>query len=228
MKLLALDTSTLACTAGILARDEILVRHAEREREHTKLLVPQVRELLAEAELNPGDLDAIVLGNGPGSFIGMRIAASVAAGLAFGAGLDIVPVSSLAAVAARAGVYGQPVAVAQDAHMGEVYLGIYRPTGPGSVTAFVDERLQPPEPIAELAKLKNCLAAGAGWARYPALFEANRDRLAGPAGVLYPHAENLLRLGAAAYSAGGAVAPECLSPAYLRQQVARKPGESGP
>lgn len=225
MKLLALDTSTLACTAGILVGDEVLVRHEEKEREHTNLLVPQIRALLDEAALAPGDLDAIVLGNGPGSFIGMRIAASVAAGLAFGAGLGIVPISSLAAVAARAGVYGQPVAVAQDAHMGEVYLGIYRRRGAQSLETLLEERLQGADPIPELLGLKHCLAAGAGWSRYPSLFDANRDRLEGPAGVLYPHAENLLRLGAAAYTAGAAIAPEELSPSYLRQQVARKPGE---
>jgi tRNA threonylcarbamoyladenosine biosynthesis protein TsaB len=228
MKLLALDTSTVACTAGLLVGDEIIVRHAEKEREHTNLLVPQIRSLLDEAALEPRDLDAIVLGNGPGSFIGMRIAASVASGLAFGAGLRIVPVSSLAAVAARAGIYGQPVAVAQDAHMGEVYLGIYRRTGTSSLEALVAERLQAPARIPELEGLKHCLAAGAGWSRYPALFRANRWALEGPAGVLYPHAENLLRLGAAAYSGGGGIAPQELSLAYMRHQVARKPGEPAP
>ena len=85
-----------------------------------------IRGVLDEAGVpNSRDLDAIVLGNGPGSFIGMRIAASVAQGLAYGAGLNIVPVSSLAAVAAEvmAETGADRVIVAQDAHMNEVYLG---------------------------------------------------------------------------------------------------------
>ena len=128
MKLLAIDTSSLACSVALLAGDSVFERHEEQAREHTRLLLPMIEDVLAEGGLVPGDLDAVVLGNGPGSFIGMRIAASVAQGIAHGAGLDIVPVSSLAAVAAQVFemTEAKEVVVAQDAHMNEVYLGAFR------------------------------------------------------------------------------------------------------
>jgi len=123
VKLLAIDTSSLACTVALGIGDELIERHEEQEREHTRLLMPMIRDVLDQAGVKLADLDAIVLGNGPGSFIGMRIAASVSQGLAHGAGLRIVPVSSLAAVAAEVmdTTDAEIVAVTQDAHMQEVY-----------------------------------------------------------------------------------------------------------
>ena len=91
MKLLAIDTSSVACTVAVSNGDAVIERHVEQPREHTRLLMPMIREVLAESEVALTDLDAIVLGNGPGSFIGMRIAASVSQGLAHGAGLMARP-----------------------------------------------------------------------------------------------------------------------------------------
>ena len=91
MKLLALDTSSVACSVALQIGDDVVERHEEQPREHTRLLMPMIESLLADAGVVLSDLDAIVLGNGPGSFIGMRIAASVAQGLAFGAALANCP-----------------------------------------------------------------------------------------------------------------------------------------
>ncbi len=223
MKLLALDTSTLACTVGATTGTKTALRHEERAREHTRILVPMIREALDEVGLEAGDLDAIVLGNGPGSFIGMRIAASVAQGLAWGSGIGIVPVSSLAAVAAAAGRPGDAVAVVQDAHMKEVYLGLYRIGDDGMPLELAPERLQPQAAIAELADLAPAIPAGAGWERYPDLFDANRGSFAAAPTALYPHADDLLTLGARALAAGAAIDPADLDPAYLRAKVAATP-----
>jgi len=127
VKRLGLDTSSLACTVAVRVGDQLVECYEEKPREHTRMLMPMIREVLEEAGVELADLDGIVLGNGPGSFIGMRIAASVAQGLAFGAGLNIIPVSSLAAVAAEVLDKSdtEQVAVAQDAHMNEVYLGLF-------------------------------------------------------------------------------------------------------
>ena len=223
MKLLALDTSSVACTVAVQNGEQVFTRHEEQPRAHTRLLMPMIRSVLADAELGLSDLDGIALGNGPGSFIGMRIAASVAQGLAFGAGLKIAPVSSLAAVAAEVGASGSAhVAVAQDAHMQEVYLGLYE-VHDGIVSAMAPERLQRCEIIAELGDRDNFVAAGYGWQRFPALLEANRANLQGGAEVLYPHAVFLLKLGMAAFERGEAVAAEDVIPAYLRQKVAEIP-----
>ena len=222
MNLLALDTSSLACTVAVKIGKQVFTRHEEQPREHTRLLIPMIRSVLADADTALSDLDGIVLGNGPGSFIGMRIAASVAQGLAFGADLKIAPVSSMAAVAAEVGSSGPAyVAVAQDAHMQEVYLGLYAVDN-GQVSALAPERLQRCEVIEELCGRDDFIAAGYGWQRFPALFEANRANLQGDAEVLYPHAQFLLGLGVDAIERGDTVAAEDVIPAYLRQKVAEK------
>ncbi len=232
MKLLAIDTSSLACTVAVEADGVVHERHEERAREHTRLLVPMIRDALGAAGVTAKDLDAIVLGNGPGSFIGMRIAASVAQGLAHGAGLQIVPVSSLAAVAAQ--VFDESdadeVIVAQDAHMNEVYLGAYRRGRAGLPAALLDERLQPQTPIDELdeAAAGRRIAAGFGWQRYPALLAANEDRIGNASAVMHPRARFLLPLGRAALADGRGIAPEDLVPAYLRSKVAQVPSPDSP
>jgi len=228
VKRLALDTSSLACTVALRIGDEIFERHEEQAREHTRLLMPMIRSVLDEAGVSLTDLDAIVLGNGPGSFIGMRIAASVAQGLAYGAGLKIIPVSSLAAVAAE--LMDKPeaktVAVAQDAHLHEVYLGLYERGADGLPRPISDERLQATGAIDELSRGEAhlMLAAGQGWERYPGLFAANEQWLAGKPHVLYPRARYLLSLSAL----GSAIDAGDLKPAYLRHKVAEKPAQRGP
>lgn len=231
MKLLALDTSSIACSVAVQHGERLFERHEEQPREHTRLLLPMIREAMAEAGLAVQDLDAIVLGNGPGSFIGMRIAASVAQGLAYGSGLGVVPVSSLLAVAAEvlAGdSAADEVVVAQDAHMNEVYLGLYA-RGPNGVPV---ERAR--ERLAGQASLGHTLpapsgrrvAAGYGWQRYPELLDSNRDGLAGVAECLHPRARWLLGAGIDRLARDGSLPPQAVSPAYLRHKVAEKPREA--
>ena len=186
-----------------------------------------IRSLLSEAETSLADLDAIVLGNGPGSFIGMRIAASVAQGLAFGAELQVVPVSSMAAIAVDVLTRedaGQ-VVVAQDARMNQVYLGVYARATDGLPALRSPERLHALAKIEELdsADTRHRVAAGYGWERYPDLWLANKDRFTRRLDNYYPHARNLLPIGAAGLEAGQALNPRDVEPAYLRSKVAEKP-----
>lgn len=221
MKLLALDTSSLACTAAILHEGRVLERHALEAKAHTRLLVPMIRELLSAASLAPADLDAIVLGNGPGSFIGIRIGASVAQGLAYGAGIPVVPVSSLEAVAAEA-LDASDVArvlVAQDAHMGEVYLAGFGRGEHDLPVAEGEAVLASIGPVAPAAGHGAWHAAGEAWQRFPALLAANAGRLAGVLDVHWPRARCLLALGRRALAAGGAIDPRDLEPAYVRERV---------
>ena len=230
MKLLALDTSSIACSVALQLDDVVTERHEEQPREHTRLLIPMIRSLLEEATIELAELDAIVLGNGPGSFIGMRIAASVAQGLAHGSGLNIVPVSSLAAVAAQviAEHDAAEVVVTQDAHMSEVYLGIFAADESGLPQAKIPERLQGQEAIAELSATVDArrVAAGSGWQRYPVILEKNRNHIDQLSKVMYPRARYLLALGEAENRAAKSISPEDILPAYLRQKVANRPAES--
>jgi tRNA threonylcarbamoyladenosine biosynthesis protein TsaB len=227
VKLLALDTSSISCSVAVKIDDAIIERYEEQPREHTRLLLPMIRAVLRESGLTLSELDAIVLGNGPGSFIGMRIAASVAQGLAYGSGLNIVPVSSLAAVAAEVFANGDAaeVVVTQDAHMKEVYLGIYARGSDDLPVAAMSERLQVQDCIAELNNDAGGprIAAGAGWQRYPELLAKNIARLDTVSDRLHPRAQYLLGLGARSLETGLSIGPAELMPAYLRQKVAEKP-----
>lgn len=224
MRLLALDTSTVACSVALALGDEVLERHEERPKEHTRLLVPMIRDLLAQGGVASADLDAVVLGNGPGSFIGLRIGASVAQGICYAAGLKLVAVSSLAAVAAEAlhGSGAASIVVAQDAHMNEVYLALYRRGEDDVPIAEGDPLLQPVAPIESLARgdSGNRFAAGGGWRRYPDLLALNEHLFAGVADVQWPRARYLLELGRRSFAAGEAIDAEALVPAYVRERVA--------
>lgn len=231
MNLLALDTSSLSCTVAVQAGDSIAARHEERPREHTRLLVPMINDAMDEAGLQPADLDAIVLGNGPGSFIGMRIAASIAQGLAFAARVGVIPVSSMLAIAVQVVVEqgADAVAVCQDAHMNEVYLGLFeRSAGAGS-RRIGAERLHDQSAIPELRhRAGDFVAAGFGWQRYPALLGANRDVLQRVSDVCYPDARFLLPAGRELFRNGAAIEPQHVEPAYIRQKVAEKPAAAVP
>ena len=227
MRLLAIDTSSVACSVALHLGSVVFERHEEQPREHTRLLTPMIRSVLAEGRVEVADLDANVLGNGPGSFIGMRIAASVAQGLAYGANLAIVPVSSLAAVAAEvfAETDANAVIVAQDAHMNEVYLGAYCRGDANSPDPLFAERLHGQAPISELegTSAAGRIAAGFGWKRYPQLTASNDALFESLSDIVYPRASYLLPLGALALHDGYSVDPQDIAPAYLRDKVAEKP-----
>ena len=229
MKLLAIDTSSVACSVALHLGASVFERHEEQAREHTRLLTPMLREVLMEGRVELAELDAIVLGNGPGSFIGMRIAASVAQGLAHGAGLNILPVSSLAVVAAQvfAETDANSVIVAQDAHMNEVYLCAYYRGDANLPDPVFPERLHGQAPIAELesADAGGRLAAGFGWQRYPELAAANESLIESHSGILHPRARYLLPLGAIALQNGAYVDPKDIFPAYMRHKVAKTPSQ---
>ena len=102
MKLIAVDSSSEACSVAILQGDEMIESWQLAPRQHTQKLLPMLDQLLAEAALSVGQCDAITFARGPGSFTGLRVCISLVQGLAFGADIPVVPVSSLAALAQTA------------------------------------------------------------------------------------------------------------------------------
>lgn len=234
MKLLALDTATEACSAALWVDGQVLSREELLGRGHAERILPMIDELLAEAGLTLPALDAIAFGRGPGAFTGVRIAVSVAQGLAYGAGLKAVPVSDLAALGARAleraaaeGVSADEALVALDARMGEVYHGRVRADARLGVV-LLDEGLAPPA-AAFAPPLEPGLArvgAGHGFSAYPQLGERLGRALGAVWPELLPRAAEIARLGVRAFDAGLAVPAEAAAPVYLRDQVASQSGRA--
>ncbi|MBS0584394.1 MAG: tRNA (adenosine(37)-N6)-threonylcarbamoyltransferase complex dimerization subunit type 1 TsaB [Proteobacteria bacterium] len=229
MNLLAIDTATEACSAALSIDGKIIERSEFAPRRHAELILPMIASLLAEAGLSRHDLQGIAVGRGPGAFTGVRLAISVAQGLALGLDLPVVPVSSLAALALEA-----PDAAAQrdgailaviDARMGEIYAGAFRRTADGLVEAVSDETvgsaekwILPQNPQVQLARWS---VVGSGWAAYR---DALAARLPAPPafadGARYPQARAVLRLAAPRFAHGEGLAPEAALPVYLRDKVA--------
>lgn len=178
-----------------------------------------VEEVLAESGYALGQMDALAFGRGPGSFTGLRIGAGVVQGLAFGADLPVVPVSTLAALA-----QGQDmprVLAAIDARMGQVYWGLCQNTGDGMV--LVDaERVSAPGDIL-LPEEDTWIGVGSGWdAHAAALLARLGSRIAAWQAQVRPRARHVAELGARGYAAGGAVSAQESLPLYVRDDVARK------
>jgi len=235
LKVLAIDTSTEACSAALLWHTgEVRLRCQLLERGHADLILPMIDELLAEAGCRLADLDGLAFGRGPGGFTGLRIAAGVAQGLAYGAGLKVAPVSSLAAVAwlaARPSPQPSPavagegagVLVCNDARMNEVYWGCYRfdPAAACVPIVLAPEAVSPHDRVEVVAGA--ALFAGNGIPRYPALqvrLEAVGLRYVPN---IYPRADAIARLGEQVLRQGLGVAPSDAVPVYVRDNVVKVP-----
>lgn len=231
MKLLALDTATEACSVALLADDRVHARWEELDRGHSDRILPMVREVLDEAGLELAALDALAFGRGPGAFTGVRLAASVAQGLALGAGLPVVPVSNLQALAQAAldaDAACRCVVACADARMGEVYCGAFERNAEGLARAVGDERVLPPAgvvlPAGWLAG--EVTGVGRGFRAYPSLGPLAATLAAVRADVL-PDARAIAQLARPLAAAGRTVPPEEAIPVYLRDDVARTLAEQG-
>jgi tRNA threonylcarbamoyladenosine biosynthesis protein TsaB len=223
MNILALDTAADACSVALLAGEELVERIELTPRRHAASLLPMAEDCLAEAGLALGELDAVAFGRGPGSFTGLRIAAGVAQGIAFGAGLPVVPVSNLAAAAAAAlRLRGwRRVLVAFDARMGEIYTACFQVGAGGLPEALGDEALLAPDALVAMGETGWC-GAGSAFGAWPAL-AARLGLEAADAGVA-PLARDLLGLAQDAVRRDLAVSAEQALPVYLRERVAWQGG----
>jgi len=219
LKILSLDTSTEACSAAIWT-DGVVVERFESGNQHSALVLAMVDDLLAEAGLALTQLDAIAFGRGPGSFTGLRIAAGVAQGLAYGAGLPVVPVSSLAALAQ--GVEAPKVLAALDARMNQIYWGAYRKNQMGIVELVGDETLATPYEVL-IPTDEGWTGAGSGWDQYHiTLSQRLGNSVKSWKQKVFPRACHVARIGGVLFNCGMAVPPELACPVYLRDKVAEK------
>lgn len=225
-KILAIETSSEACSVALSLGSNTLYRHTDQPRKHAELVLPMVHELLAETGLLLTDLDAIAYGRGPGAFTGLRIAAGIVQGLAFGAGLPVVAISSLAVLAhgawREAGV--ERCHAAFDARMGEVYWGSYEIAGEGRVTLMGRECVCAPDEVAKTAGVISASGwsgVGSGWS-YQKSLELSTGPLQQCLPSLLPHSLDLLALAKTGLKAGDVMSAEQVVPVYLRNNVAEK------
>ncbi|MDP2368014.1 tRNA (adenosine(37)-N6)-threonylcarbamoyltransferase complex dimerization subunit type 1 TsaB [Rhodoferax sp.] len=223
MQLLALDTSTETMSIAVQRTLDGQVRvwqhSAPGGAQTSSQLIPAIQHLLAQAGLLIGQLEAIAFGCGPGSFTGLRTACSVAQGLAFGAGIQVLPVDTLLAVAEQARFEhareAQQLHVLSllDARMDELYAGHYR-YADGHWTQLRDFSLIRPEH----------LALEPGWLLAGNVWDAYAQRL--PAGAstgfkTLPSASAMLRLAPQLLALGAAIDPALALPRYIRDKVAK-------
>lgn len=220
MRILAFDTSTEYCSAALYVSGQLLVREELAGQTHSDRLLLMLRELLSEAALCLSQLDAIAFGAGPGSFTGLRIACGVAQGVALGAGLPVIPVGTLEALAEANG--GERVLACLDARMGELYCAAYARAGQGW-TESVPPLLCAPADLPALS--------GAGWAGTGTGFSAHGDAIWQHYGAAllsvdcaFPHARAIASV-AAVKGLAAAVDAGDVYPLYIRNKVAKKMGE---
>ncbi|MBS0452886.1 MAG: tRNA (adenosine(37)-N6)-threonylcarbamoyltransferase complex dimerization subunit type 1 TsaB [Proteobacteria bacterium] len=218
-RLLAFDTSTETLSVAVRHGDALIIeRTSAGGAQASSTLIPLVQSLLAEAGLTLRELDAIVFGRGPGSFTGLRTACSVAQGLGFGAGVPLLPVDTLLAVAeeARHRFGAQQVLAVLDARMEQVYSAAYDFSA--QAAPVVEAQLSAPEE----------LVLPPGFALAGNAFEAYGNRLPEGAAARHlamPTAAAMLRLAPALLAQGRTVAPADAWPLYVRDKVAQTTAE---
>ncbi|MEJ5071139.1 tRNA (adenosine(37)-N6)-threonylcarbamoyltransferase complex dimerization subunit type 1 TsaB [Enterobacter ludwigii] len=225
MRILAIDTATEACSAA-LWNDGTTTAHFELcPREHTQRILPIVQDILTETGTALTELDALAYGRGPGSFTGVRIGIGIAQGLALGANLPMIGVSTLATMAQGAWrkTGATRVLAAIDARMGEVYWAEYQRDSQGIWHGEATEAVLKPEAVNDRLKQLDgeWATVGTGWQAWPDMANDTPVTLV-KGDVLLPAAEDMLPLACQLFAEHKTVAVELAEPVYLRNTVAWK------
>ncbi len=224
-KILALDTSTENCSVALSVDGDVISRSEISPRGHTTKILPMVDEVLQQAGITLNDMDALAFGRGPGSFTGVRIGVGIAQGLAFGAALPVIGISTLAAMAQgsyrKHGV--EHVAAAIDARMSEVYWGRFARQHNGDWKTVDHECVIAPQNLVDKTEADDLMwfFAGTGWQAYKEQLDVIALR-GKPSDILYPEAEDIAFLAHFELEKGNTVMAEEASPVYLRDKVTWK------
>jgi tRNA threonylcarbamoyladenosine biosynthesis protein TsaB len=207
-------------SCALLRGEEVLTRSSSGVRTHSQSILPMIQELLAEAGVALRDCDAIAYGSGPGSFTGVRTACGIAQGLGYGAGLPLVPVVTLDAMALACHQQhgGSDILAVLDARMGEVYWAQYRYADglQGGLQTVLAPALSAPDAVAPQGDVTAC---GNGFAAYAEALAGKPFAAAAHAEVM-PHAAQIAQLARIAFAAGQHVKAADAQPLYLRNKIA--------
>ena len=215
--ILTLDASSSLCSVALTDGQETWHITEHQPRRHAQRLLPMVDEIISRAGISRDALNAIAYGRGPGSFTGIRIAASVMQGMVMALDIPVAGISSLQSIAQS--VFDQSdadrVLAIMDAHMGEVFWGIFQRDGK-LCRAVTEEKVGPPDAcLADIAQFNGVLA-GDG---------LNLEAFAGCSQTwaeVYPDASVMLTLARSDWQQGRFAGPEQHQPVYLRDSVAWK------
>jgi len=221
--ILAVDTSTHACSVALAMSGAITEDFRLIPQSHTQSLLPMIDQLLGGAGISLTNLDVIALTTGPGSFTGLRIGLGIVQGLAFGVDLPVIGESSLRVMAASARRLLTPtqniLVPCFDARMQEVYWACYHNDetliDSKSPALIADKVSEPEKMVDELDLIKTpILGIGDGWHSVTAK-SSSIERVAD----FYPHAYDLALLAQTAYAAGRLSTAMDIQPTYIRNEV---------
>lgn len=220
---LAIEAASDSCSVALSCNGTLISRVEAAPRMHSRLLYPMLNDVMSEAGIRPNQLDSVIFGKGPGSFTGLRIAASTAQGIGFACDIPLIGVSTLQAMAQQAFIeqHKDQVLAIMDARMNELYLGQYTlDTNTGLMTACVDDLICPINVQSDSLNLLNAnhYACGHGlklWDKFDSslqslITEQDVDQVL-KADSLFPQALSL-------FNAGDVLAPENIELVYLREQ----------
>jgi tRNA threonylcarbamoyladenosine biosynthesis protein TsaB len=217
MKILAIETATNACSAALLINDELIECYELAPQQHAQLILPMVQNLLTKAALKLPQLDAIAFGCGPGSFTGVRIAASVTQGLAFGADLPVIAISTLRALAQGAFTDFRTIKVLSmiDARMHEVYFGRYTLIN-GIMQKNQEDVLCDPKNV-PIPSDNAWFGIGDAWEAYSEILNHRLgSKISKVEARYFPKARDVARLAKSEFLVGNTVSAEKAAPVYLR------------
>ena len=225
MQILAIDTSTEFLSLALWLNGRVLSRDIHAGQTHSQQILPTLRTLLDEAKIELTALDGIAFGAGPGSFTGLRIACGVAQGLAFGANLPVVAVSTLQALAQQSGA--EKVIACLDARMGEIYHAAYEKQNGEWLEVSAPALFKPED--APKVNGDDWVGVGTGWLVYPDVLQAvygeQLRETPKPDHNSHPSAGAIAELALPTFEAGLARPAHEAAPIYIRNKVALKMSE---
>ncbi|MAE34088.1 MAG: tRNA (adenosine(37)-N6)-threonylcarbamoyltransferase complex dimerization subunit type 1 TsaB [Oceanospirillaceae bacterium] len=216
--ILTIDASSSLCSVALNINGELVWNTEEQPRRHAQRLLPMIDDILADSGISRSQLDGLAFGRGPGSFTGIRIAVSVAQGLALGLDLPVCGISSLETVALAVASNGEPtnkVLAIMDAHMGEVFWGKFGIVD-GLTVADGIEQVGAPELCQTQVETFEGVLAGDG------LNLSAFDGVDSAYASVQPEARIMSVLADREWSKGNFGSPDNQLPVYLRNSVAWK------
>lgn len=218
MKILSIDSSTEMCSVALKIDDAIYSYERMSSRQHTRVILSLIIKVLAEGKISVNHLDAIAFGSGPGTFKGIRLAAGITQGLAYGANLPVIPISTLAVIAQGAfrAFNNRKIIPCLDACMGQIYWGAYEVNNKNLVVPVREDVVIVPDKVIQ-PQGNNWMGIGDGWMTY---LNVLKDRVGNTVADIHFSfritATDLLTLAIDEFNQGNLYDPDQAFPAYLR------------